>query len=76
MNKNTFKQNSLIRSSFVLEVNTRYKMNKIVKKILLAGYKLMPEILLRETGFKYSTCGTFTKNKIRMQELKETGDSR
>ena len=50
-------------------------MNKIVKKILLAGYKLMPEILLRETGFKYSTCGTFTKNKIRMQELKETGDS-
>ena len=35
----------------------------------------MPEIHLRQPGFAYSACGTFTKNKKRIQKLKETGDS-
>ena len=35
----------------------------------------MPEIHLRQSGFTYSACGTFTKNKERIQKFKETGDS-
>ena len=31
---------------------------------------------LRQSGFKYSACGPFTKNKEKMQKFKETGDSR
>ena len=38
-------------------------MNKIVNKILLAGDMFMPEIYLKQPGFTYSACGTFTKNK-------------
>ena len=36
----------------------------------------MPEIYLRQPGFTYSACGPFTKNKERMQNFKDTGDSR
>ena len=36
----------------------------------------MLETHLRQTGFTYSACGTFTKNKERIQKFKETGDSR
>ena len=35
----------------------------------------MPEMHLRQSGFTYSACGRFTKNKERIQKLKETGDS-
>ena len=31
---------------------------------------------LRQSGFTYSACGPFTKNKERTQKFKETGDSR
>ena len=30
---------------------------------------------LRQTGFTCKACGPFTKNKERIQKLKETGDS-
>ena len=36
----------------------------------------MPEKHLRYSGFIYSACSPFTKNKERIQKLKETGDSR
>ena len=36
----------------------------------------MTEIHLRQARFTYSACGTFTKNKERIQKFKETGDSR
>ena len=36
----------------------------------------MPEIHFRQPGFTYSTCGSFTKSKERLQKFKETGDSR
>ena len=42
----------------------------------------MPEMHLRQpavlskSGFTYSACGPFTKNKKRIQKFKETGDSR
>ena len=44
----------------IQQVNARYKMNEMVNKFLLAGNKFVP----------------FTKNKERIQTLKETGDSR
>ena len=50
-------------------------MNEIVNKFLLAGDKFMPEMHLRQPGFTYSACGSFTKNKERIQKFKETGDT-
>ena len=50
-------------------------MNEVVNRFLLAGDKFMPEMHLRQTGFTYSTCGLFTKNKERTKKFKETGDS-
>ena len=35
----------------------------------------MLEIHLRQTGFTYTAYGPLTKNKLRMQKFKETGDS-
>ena len=51
-------------------------MNEIVNKFLLAGDKFVPEMYLKQPGFRYSACGIFTKNKERMQKFKATGDSR
>ena len=51
-------------------------MNAIVNKLLLAGDKFMWDMHLRQPGFMYSVCGPFTKNKERMKNFKETGDSR
>ena len=36
----------------------------------------MREMHLRQPGLTYSSCRPFTKNKKRMQKIKETGDSR
>ena len=35
----------------------------------------MPEMHLKQLGFTYSACGPFTKNKERVQKIKETGDT-
>ena len=51
------------------------KINETVNKFLLAGNKFMPEMHLKQLGFTYSACGPFTKNKQRIQKLKETGDT-
>ena len=45
-------------------------MNEIVNKFLLAGDKLRPEMCLRQSGFTYSGCNPFTKNKERIPKLK------
>ena len=50
-------------------------MNEIVNKYLLAGDKLMAEMHLRQLGVIYSACGPFIKNKERIQQFKEAGDS-
>ena len=42
---------------------------------LLAGAKFMPEMYLKQPGFTYSACGLFTKNKERIEKIKETGDT-
>ena len=51
-------------------------MDDIINKFLLIREKFMPEMHLRQTGFTYSACGPFTKNKERTQKFKQTGDSR
>ena len=48
----------------------------MVNKFLLGGDKFMYEMHLKEPGFTYSACGLFTKNKDRIQNFKETGDTR
>ena len=47
-------------------------MNDKINKFLLAGDKLMPEMHLKQSGFTYSACGPFTKNKRRIQRFLET----
>ena len=49
----------------------KHKMNEIVNKLLLAGDKFMSEMHLKQPGFTYSACGTFTKNKERIIKLKK-----
>ena len=51
-------------------------MDKIINKFLLAGDKFLPEMHLRQVGFTYGACGSFTKNKEKIQKFKEIGDSR
>ena len=51
-------------------------MNDIINRFLLTGDKFMVEMHLKQPGYTYSVCGLFTKNKERIQKLKETGDSR
>ena len=41
-------------------------MNEIVTKFLLAEDKFMPQIHLRQPGFTYSACSSFTKNTDRI----------
>ena len=44
------------------------KMNEIVNKFLLVCDKFMPEM----TGFTYSACGPFTKNKEIVEKFMQT----
>ena len=53
----------------------RISMNKIVNKFLLAGAIFMSEMHLKQPGFTFNACGPFTKNKERIQNFKEKGDT-
>ena len=50
-------------------------MNEIVNKFLLTGDKFIREMHLKQLGFTYSACGSFAKNKERIQKFKEIGDA-
>ena len=50
-------------------------MNQIVNKFLLAGDKFVSQMHLGQPGFTYSACGPFTKNKQRIQNFVQTGDT-
>ena len=52
-----------------------YKMNEIVNTFLLASDKFMPEMHLKQTGFTYSSCGPFTKNKEIIEKFMQTGST-
>ena len=43
-------------------------MNAITNKFLLVEDKFMPEMHLRQPGFTYSACGSFTSNKERIKK--------
>ena len=50
-------------------------MNKIINKFLLVGDNFMPEMHLRQPGFTYSACGSFTKNKERIEKFTQSGNT-
>ena len=50
-------------------------MNEIINKFLLVGDKFMPEMHLRQPGFTYSACGSFTKNKKRIEKFMQSGNT-
>ena len=52
-----------------------YKTNDIIYKFLLVGDKFMPEMLLRQPGFTYSACGSFTKKKERIEKFMKSGNT-
>ena len=56
--------------------NKIINMTSIINKFLLAGYKFMPEMHLRQPQFVYSACGPFTRHKERIKEFKGTSDTR
>ena len=56
----------------LLNVLRCIKMNDIVNKILLVGDKFMPEMHLKQSGFTYSACGLFTRNKERIEKTGKT----
>ena len=49
-------------------------MKEIINNFLLTGDKFMPELHLKQPGFTYSVCGTFTKHLSRIQKFRETGN--
>ena len=49
--------------------------NDIVNKLLLVADKFMPEMHLKSSGFTYSACGAFSKNKERIQKSMQTGNT-
>ena len=51
-------------------------MNEIVNKYLWAGDKFLPEMHLKHPGFTYSACGSFIKNKERVQKFKGNIDTK
>ena len=50
-------------------------MNEIINKYLLVVDKFMPEMHLKQSGFIYSACGPFTKNKERIEKFMKTGNT-
>ena len=46
-------------------------MNKIINKFLLTEDKFMPELHLKQPGFTYSACGTFTKHREGFKNLEK-----
>ena len=56
-------------------------MNEIINKLLLVGDRFMPEMHLKQptsldtSGFTYSACEPFTKNKERIEKFMKSGNT-
>ena len=50
-------------------------MNAIVNKFLLVRDNFIPEMQLKQSGFAYSACGPFTKNKSIIEKFMQTGNT-
>ena len=55
------KKSTFIKSKELHNFN-KFKMNKVINKILLTGDKRMPELHLKQPGFTYSAYGPITKH--------------
>ena len=42
---------------------------------MLAGDKFISKMNLRQPGFTYNICGSFSKSKERIRKFEETGDT-
>ena len=42
------------------------------EQIFIVGDKFMPKMHLKQPGFTYSACGTFTRNKERTEKFMQT----
>ena len=51
------------------------RMNEIVNRLLLTGDKFMPEMHLKQHGFTYSACESFTKSKERIEKFMQNGNT-
>ena len=65
----------LLNILFWMQFHWVYKMNGIVNGLLLVGDEFMPEIHLKQSGFTYSACDPFTKNKQRIEKFMQTGNT-
>ena len=50
-------------------------MNEIVNNVLLVEDKFVPEMHLKQPGFTYSACEQFTKNKERIENFMQIGNT-
>ena len=50
-------------------------MNEIVNNFLLAGDKFMPELHLKQPGITCNACGSFSKNKERIEKFIQSGNT-
>ena len=50
-------------------------MNEVVNNFLLAGDKFMPELHLKQPGITCSACGSFSKNKERIEKFIQSGNT-
>ena len=51
--------------------NGKFKMKKIINRLLLTAGKFMPELNLKQPGFTYSACGPFNKHCERIPKFRE-----
>ena len=49
-------------------------MNEIINNRILTGYEFIPELDLKQSGFTYNACVTFTKHCECFQKIVETGN--
>ena len=47
----------------------KYKMNEMINKFLLTWDKRMPEMHLRQPGFTFGACCSFTKTRERIKKF-------
>ena len=57
-------------------MNAIININEMVNTFLLTGNKFMHQIHLNQPAFTHSACGPFNRNKKRIQNFKETGDTK
>ena len=74
--RNTVNENSRVRKAkqnrLMLLSNCTLCGKKIINKTLLTGDKFMEQLHLKEPGFPYSACGTFSKHRERIQKFRKT----